>query len=185
MPKLIFLILFLFGLYGCASVSKEEVRYHAIGSADFSFKNKDLEFSYTPTILEEDIQIKITNLTNESLKIDWDKSAFINIEGNSLRVIHNGVKYNERNNSQVATSIPPKGRITDSLSPSDHISWFNENWWIEPICGIKNYPTWAWGDSTPSCFKGELGLFISYEISGKSKNFTVKFRSEKLEKPKK
>jgi hypothetical protein len=186
MPKLIFLSFILLGLYGCATVSEGDIKYHPAIGKDFSFKNKDLEFIYGPAIQAQSLEVKIINLTNDSLKIDWDKSAFIDLDGNSGRIIHSGVKYNERNNSQVPTMIPPLGKISDSLIPAEHIDWASDNWVIQPICG--KFDVWSmnqWSDSTPSCFKGELGLFISYEVGGKSKNFTVKFKAEKLQKAKK
>lgn len=63
----------------------------------------------------------LTNKTDHTIKINWDDISYVDITGNVGRVMHSGVKYTDRNNSQPATSIPKKATITDLLLPTDNV----------------------------------------------------------------
>lgn len=63
----------------------------------------------------------LTNKTNHTIKINWDDVSYVDMNGNVGRVMHSGVKYTDRNNSQPATSIPKKASITDLLMPTDNV----------------------------------------------------------------
>ncbi len=63
----------------------------------------------------------LLNKSNHSLKIPWDEMAYVDINGHSGRVMHSGVKYIDRNNSQPASVVPKGSSISDVLVPTDNI----------------------------------------------------------------
>lgn len=63
----------------------------------------------------------LTNKSGHTLKINWDDVSYVDTKGQVGRVMHSGVKYAERNNSQPATTIPKGASITDILLPTENV----------------------------------------------------------------
>ena len=72
-----------------------------VGSAQFSFNLK--------------------NKSEYSIKIPWDNVTYINTIGSAGRVMHSGVKYIDRNNSQPASIIPKGASLSDIIQPTDNV----------------------------------------------------------------
>ena len=68
-----------------------------------------------------EFNFKLTNKSNHTIKLNWDDISYVDCNGSTGRVMHSGVKYNERNNSQPATTIPRGASITDILLPTDNV----------------------------------------------------------------
>jgi hypothetical protein len=69
----------------------------------------------------------LENKSDYSIKIIWDDASYVNTKGYSGRVVHSGVKYNERNNSQPPTVIAKKTYLDDLLIPTENI-YYDEAW---------------------------------------------------------
>ena len=72
----------------------------------------------------------LTNKANHTIKINWDDVSFVDINGNVSRMMHSGVKYDERNNSQPATSIPKRTTLTDLLQPTNNVEYVSGYGWV-------------------------------------------------------
>ena len=81
----------------------------------------------------KNFDFSLTNKTDHTIKINWDDISYVDITGNVGRVMHSGVKYIDKNNSQPATSIPRKASITDILLPTDNVHWGSSDWVIRPL----------------------------------------------------
>ena len=59
----------------------------------------------------------LKNKSGHTLKINWDDISYVDTKGQVGRVMHAGVKYTDRNNSQPATTVPKgaKGFSTTNL----------------------------------------------------------------------
>lgn len=57
------------------------------------------------------------NKSDHSLKIVWDDAALVSPDNTVSRLMHGGVKYDSRNESQVSTTIPRGAKIDDVLIP--------------------------------------------------------------------
>ena len=64
---------------------------------------------------------ELKNKSTHTMKINWDDISYVDINGKTRRVMHAGVKYIERNNSQPATSIPKGATLSDILLPTDNV----------------------------------------------------------------
>jgi len=71
------------------------------------------------------IYLAIENKTDEILKIIWDEVVLIDTLGQSSGVIHEGVKYIDKDKSQVPTVILKRAKITESIIPAKNISFSN------------------------------------------------------------
>lgn len=77
----------------------------------------------------------IKNKNTFSIKIPWDDAVYVDFYGNSNRVIHNGVKYADRNAEQPTSVVPRNATLSDMLIPSDNISFssFAKIWVTRPL----------------------------------------------------
>lgn len=64
---------------------------------------------------------ELKNKSPHTIKINWDDISYVNINGKTGRVMHAGVKYTDRNNSQPASSIPKGASLSDILLPTDNV----------------------------------------------------------------
>jgi hypothetical protein len=72
---------------------------------------------------EKDISFTLENKTNHTILIKWNNSAIVDLNGESQRIIHSGIKYSEMNNSLPPTVVVRKGKISDSLTPTNRIHY--------------------------------------------------------------
>lgn len=63
----------------------------------------------------------LANKSQHSIKIPWDDMAYVDAAGHTSRVMHSGVKYIDRNNSQPASIVPKGASMSDILVPTDNI----------------------------------------------------------------
>jgi len=69
------------------------------------------------------LNFDLINKGESPVKVLWDEAAYVDIKGQTHRVIHSGVKLAERNSPQPASVIPSKGKLDDMVYPSDHVSY--------------------------------------------------------------
>ena len=77
-----------------------------------------------------DVQLgfDLLNKADSPVKIVWDEAAYVDIGGQTHRVIHTGVKLADRNSPQPPSAIPSKGRLNDMVYPSDNVSYSNSSY---------------------------------------------------------
>lgn len=89
------------------------------------------------------IAFTLTNKTDHSIKIMWDEGAYVDINGESHRIIHEGVKYIDAANMQPPSTVIRKGFISDSIIPADYIyfddSKYGGGWKEKPIFPALRY----------------------------------------------
>lgn len=82
------------------------------------------------------IIFSIENKTDNTIKIPWDDAAYVDEDNHSHRVIHSGVKYDDRANPQPPSVIVRRGVIEDFVFPTDYLQFVPESennapYWIE------------------------------------------------------
>lgn len=63
----------------------------------------------------------LTNKSVHTIKINWDDISYVDYNGKVGRVMHSGVKYIDRNNSQPASTVPKGACLSDILIPTDNV----------------------------------------------------------------
>jgi hypothetical protein len=139
------------------------------------------------------INFTITNKTDHSIKIIWDEAAFIDLDGQSGRVAHEGVKYADRNASQPPSVIPGGRSLTDFVLPTGRV-YYREGYysryssipggWEELPLVLPASRRIAAGDSTlVDAFTSEVsknkgkrfGLLLPLEIEAVVNEYTFWF----------
>lgn len=99
---------------GISEVNKEDVNW-------FRFSDENIDFEISGTI--STFNFLLTNKTNNTIKLIWDDAVFVHVNGNTSKVMHNGIKYSERNNAQVASTVIRNSKLIDSIVPVDFVSY--------------------------------------------------------------
>ena len=74
------------------------------------------------------------NKSDHALKVIWDDAALVMTDTSISRLMHEGTKYNQRNETQLATTIPRGAKIEDQLVPVNNvISSENMGWIVKPM----------------------------------------------------
>lgn len=72
-------------------------------------------------------EFSLANNSSVPIQIIWDETAIVTVDGSSSRVIHQGIKYSEMNNSQPPTVVPPGARVDEYAGPTNLIT-YNDAW---------------------------------------------------------
>jgi len=75
------------------------------------------------SVSSDEIAFTVQNKTDHSIKIPWDDAAFIDENGSSHRVMHSGIKYNDRQQAQAPSIVVRKASLEDIVFPTDYVSW--------------------------------------------------------------
>jgi hypothetical protein len=117
-------------------------------------------------VVESQIQFSLQNKTESPIEINWDQSAFIDFSAQSHRVIHAGIKWNDREKPQAPAIVPPTARISDIIYPADYAEWSGSDWLHKPVVPPAEL-----------AYKGQtFSVFMPLKINGEVKNylFTIK-----------
>ena len=67
----------------------------------------------------------LTNKSKYTIKINWYDISYVDYNGKVGHVMHSGVKYIERTNSQPSLTVPKGACLSDVLIPTENI-YFNK-----------------------------------------------------------
>jgi hypothetical protein len=139
-------------------------------------ESSDLDFSddltgFVFSISKRQFGFVLQNKTDEPIEIDWNKVAFVDVIGESHKVMHSGVKYIGRNEPLAPTTIPPSAKLEDIVSPSDYV-YYSEG----KYGGWRELPLFPDGDKALA-FKGQtFTVFMPVRVNGTVKNYSFKFK---------
>lgn len=98
------------------------------------YRYEDDYISITWFVLRSQFEFKLENKSNHSIKINWDDVSYVDINGKVGRVMHAGIKYSEKNNSQPPITIPKGASIEDILVPTDNVEYESYiGWYTKPL----------------------------------------------------
>jgi len=103
-------------------------------STKYSFEDDLIKIVWMAT--PQQFVFDLTNKTNHSIKIIWDKAMYVDENGNSERVMHSGVKYTDRNNPQPTTTVVRGATVSDLIYPTENVDWVGGpygGWQIKPL----------------------------------------------------
>jgi len=101
------------------------------GHHRYLFEDQLVSILWVP--LSDQIAFYVTNKTDHSIKIVWDEAAFIDEGQQSHRVMHNGVKYIDRNQSEPPTIVAGNSSLFDEIVPTDHVDFLGGSWITSPL----------------------------------------------------
>jgi hypothetical protein len=137
--------------------------------------NQNLEFEDDNISLnwifdESQLVFILRNKTENPIKVDWNQVSYIDVTGNAQKVIHEGVKYVNRNESQIPTVIPPTAKIQDIIFPTNNVSYVSGQYG-----GWREKPMFPEGEEAKMYEGKSFSVFMPLEVNGETKNYTFTF----------
>ncbi len=129
----------------------------------------------TFSVGQKEINMVLKNRTSNTMKILWDETLFIR-NGNPQKVMHNGIKYIDRNQSMTPSVIPSNTTFDDVIIPTDNVYW-REGYYSQYGSSSGG---WETKDLIPSyTSKGDdFRVFMPMTINGTTKEYNFNFKVE-------
>ena len=125
----------------------------------------------------------LKNKSGHTLKINWDDISYVDTKGQVGRVMHAGVKYTDRNNSQPATTVPKGASISDILLPTENVYFVSGQYggWRENYLIPCVYKTSEDFNSGASSLVGKtMTVMMPIMIENVQNDYTFTFNIDKL-----
>ena len=142
------------------------------GVNKFSFQDENISISIFAT---DRFDFDLKNVSDHSIKLIWNDAAYVDLRGNSSKIMHNGIKYSQREENQPSTTIIAGANIHDVIIPNSSVYYdkgLGENtkfsgWRIAPL-----FPTNYRGKNNI----GEVRLMLPIQIKGVTNEYTFVFK---------
>jgi len=95
------------------------VNFEEEGKTKYSYEDELIKIVWIPQYTQ--FLFKLENKSDNTIKIIWDEAAYVDVNGSSGRIMHSGVKYIDKNNSQPPTVVTKKSSINDVIVPTENI----------------------------------------------------------------
>lgn len=105
---------------------------------------------------------ELKNKTNHTFKINWDDVSYVDINGQTGRVMHAGIKYTDRHSSMAPTTIPRNAKISDIILPSDNVYFVSGEYggWRESTLIPSSYSSDAERNAGAPLYVGKKMLIL-------------------------
>jgi len=124
-------------------------------------------FGTKQTTVYKGIDFVLTNKTDKTINLDWNKVSFIinNMSGNT--VMHKGIKYNDCNSPKAPSVVMAKSHFSDTIIPCFGVEWVNlgkygASWKVSMLPPPQTTPQVDFGVFLPLQFEG--GETINYKF---------------------
>lgn len=117
----------------------------------------------------------LKNKTKYPIKINWDEVTYVDPNGEAKRVIHEGVKYVNRNETQATTTIPRGAKVSDFLVPSDNIIQGDYGWYEANIIPVS-FSTREKAEQSLDKYKGQkMSIMMPLQIENVQNDYMFEF----------
>ena len=140
------------------------------------YKYEDDFVDMTWYVTADRFMFDLKNKTNYSIKINWDEVTYVDANGEAKRVIHQGVKYTNRNETQAITTIPRGAKVSDFLVPSDNIVYSNNIGWYEKNIIPVSFNTREGAEQALDIYKGQkMSIMMPLQIENIQNDYMFEF----------
>jgi hypothetical protein len=157
------------------------VNFNEDGVSKYRFEDDYIETVWY--VGSKQFNFTLKNKSGHTLKINWDDVSYVDTKGQVGRVMHSGVKYTERNNSQPATTVPKGATISDLLLPTDNVFYVSGQYggWRESYLIPCIYQTKEALDSSASDYVGKtMTIMMPIMIENVQNDYTFTFNIDEL-----
>ena len=130
-----------------------------------SFEDVNIKIQFLPG---SQLSFILTNKTETPLEVLWGRASLVDMGSQAHRVMHAGVRYIERDRELPPTVIPPMAMITDTVVPTDYISYDRDS-----SRGWQEHP---FLDPPLAKYEGKtFSLFLPLKIGAATKDYFFSF----------
>ena len=113
-----------------------------------------------------EFKFHIKNNTQHTLKVLWEDASFVDIDGSTSKIMHNGVKYSERENAQPPSTII-KGASLDEVAIPTRNVYYSDN--------LKKWSVNSMYPDKPSNKTKQVMLMLPIQIKGVTNEYLFIF----------
>jgi hypothetical protein len=127
------------------------LKYRLVGpvqSDEIKFSDKIISVSFV--IGEQSFQMNLANLTAYPLKILWGSADYTDVNNRSHRLMHSGIRYQDRNNAIPSQIVPPQGSVQQTVMPISSVVYSQEK------KGYENFPLFPLDSDMAAGLKGRI-----------------------------
>ena len=157
-----------------------------------NFKDGDLnKYRYEDDYIDivwyvssKQFNFELKNKSQHTIRLNWDDISYVNSDGTTGRVMHAGVKYTERNNSQPSTTIPKGAKISDLLLPTENVYYVSGQYggWFEKYLIPSVYKTQEdLNNFAPEYVGKTMRILMPIVIENVQNDYTFEFSVDKLQ----
>ncbi len=107
---------------------------------------------------DQSFQLRFENLTARNVKILWERSEYTDANGQSHRLMHSGIHFQDRNNPIPDQTVQPRSSVQEAVIPISKVYFVQE----KKIYGVR--PLFEM--NTAAGLKGKaINLFIPVEVN--------------------
>lgn len=127
-------------------------------------------------VTNERFMFDLKNKTKYPIKINWDDVTYVDAYGEAKRVIHQGVKYANRNETQAITTIPRGAKVSDFLVPTDNIVYSSNIGWYETNIIPVSFSERNKAEQSLDRYKGKkLSIMMPLQIENVQNDYMFEF----------
>lgn len=149
------------------------------------YRYEDKYISITWYYLTTQLEFELVNKSDFTLKINWDDVSYVDYNGNVSRIMHKGVKYSEREQSQGSINIPKNGRLFDIIVPTSNV-YLSQGFYVPTEwkhtaifpCYYKNKSEMKKDVANGTWIGRTVRVLFPIEIEGVKNDYTFEFRVE-------
>jgi len=126
---------------------------------------------------DEQLSFILENKTQHSMRVLWDEVTFVDITGNSSRVMHEGVRYVDRNASQPPSVVPSNGRLIDIVVPTSNVYYVSGQYGGWRTAGLIQPRNTSLGETEEalSNIGRRFSVLFPVELQGVTNEYTFNF----------
>ncbi|HSB33939.1 MAG TPA: hypothetical protein VLG39_05760 [Nitrospirota bacterium] len=87
---------------------------------------RDATIAVSFTVDGRSIQMRLTNLLDKNLKLLWEQAQYTDVNKQTSRLMHSGVRFQDRNNPIPEQIVPPRASIQEGVIPINRIVFSQE-----------------------------------------------------------
>lgn len=131
--------------------------------------------AFTWIVGREQLNFILENNTQHTMRLIWDEAAFIEPTGSSGRVMHEGVKYIDRNNSQPPSVIPRNGQLTDLVLPTRNVRQGYKSGWVTDDLILPTYKASGNSEDALANVGKQFSVLLPIDIQGTTNEYIFTF----------
>jgi hypothetical protein len=126
-------------------------------SDTLQFRDSTIAISFM--LADQSFQVRLENLTSRNVKILWDRSEYTDPNGQPHRLMHSGIRFQDRNNPIPDQLVPPRSAVQEAVIPISKVSFVQEKktYEIRPLFDLHS--------NSAAGLKGKtINLFLPVEV---------------------
>lgn len=176
------------GLSAVESPADAKIRYGETKIVEFT-ENSIQKYRYEDDYIDivwlvstTRLDFTLKNKSGHSIKINWDEVTYVDWKEQADRIMHKGIRYNEREKSQGFINIPNGTSLTDVIIPISKVK-FDGGKWIELAlipCYYDNKRLMLADIQKGTWIGKTIKVLFPIEIEGVKNDYSFEFKVNKV-----